>query len=476
MKSTDIVVSFDSERLGYGRVILRNPHRLGIPRGITAIYGVNGSGKTTLATIMEKGRFAYGNRLSFAEGITKVKMLSFSDIHTLSGMEVQYYHQRMEATMNDYVPSVRDIMGDKITSQEWRGLCATLGVDNLEQKKVNYLSSGELRKLLIINALLDHPDLLILDNPYIGLDAASRLVFDNAMKALRDSGLSVVLAVCDRADIPAYADALLTMDGCSLTSLITSPAEIEAFRNEVLPYDFDPASLPLSTHSSVMQHDVAFAIRDGHIRYGDKVIFQHLDWQVRRGECWALKGRNGSGKSLLLSMVCGDNPQAYANDIILFDRKRGSGESIWEIKDCIGYVSPEMQLYFKSGASVLGIVIEGMRNSLNRYRRPSEEETALATKWLELLGIDHLAERRFNELSSGEQRLTLVARAMIRQPALLVLDEPLHGLDASHKRRILDIADTLHRRNNSSLIFVTHYDNETPACVSKTKVLGEVLI
>ena len=87
------------------------------------------------------------------------------------------------------------------------------------------------------------------------------------------------------------------------------------------------------------------------IRYGDRTILKELDWTVRRGEKWALSGENGAGKSTLLSLVCADNPQSYACDISLFGRKRGTGESIWEIKKHIGYVSPEMhRAYLKKSA------------------------------------------------------------------------------------------------------------------------------
>ncbi|MDE6443846.1 MAG: ATP-binding cassette domain-containing protein, partial [Muribaculaceae bacterium] len=194
-------------------------------------------------------------------------------------------------------------------------------------------------------------------------------------------------------------------------------------------------------------------------------IIRDENWEIHKGDCWALTGKNGSGKSLLLSMVCADNPQGYANDIVLFDRKRGSGESIWEIKDAIGYVSPEMQLFFKSGSNVREIVMQGLRNSLNRYRKPSSEELEVADRWLSLLSISHLADRLFSNLSTGEQRLVLVARAMIKQPELLVLDEPLHGLDPKNKNIVKTLVDGMLRRNGTTLIYVTHYNSEIPSCV-----------
>ena len=465
------LISFESPRLGYGKVQLSNPHFLGIPEGVTVIAGDNGSGKTTLATILEKGRYAYGNRLRFLNEKMRVKMLSFTDIHSLSGMEVQYMAQRMEASMNDYVPTVSDILGEKAESPRWKTLCDSLSLKDILDKKVNFLSSGELRKLLIINALLDDPDIHILDNPYIGLDVASRAEFDETMKSLRNNGKGIVLSICDLADIPDYTDSVLLMKKKVIETLLTDKGEIETLKNTQNPSATPQISLPERPDSKILSYDVAFAIRDGHIRYGDRQIFKNVNWVIKRGECWALAGKNGSGKSLLLSMICADNPQGYANDITLFDRKRGSGESIWEIKDAIGYVSPEMQLFFKSGSSVREIVMQGLRNSLERYRPTTQMELELADKWLEILGISHLAERKFTDLSSGEQRLVLVGRAMIKQPELLVLDEPLHGLDRDNKQRINNLVDQMMRRNGTSLIYVSHYDSEIPDCVTNIHTL-----
>lgn len=473
MIDKEYIIGFESDRLGYGNVVLQNPHHLGIVGGVTVVLGENGSGKTILGTILEKGRYAYGNRLRFADDKMKVKMLSFTDIHTLSGMEVQYFEQRMEATMNDLVPTVADVMGDKINNPQWNVLTDSLALRDVLSKKVNYLSSGELRKLLLINALIEQPDVLILDNPYIGLDVASRAEFDATINKVVAGGVSVVMLLCDGSDIPDYTNAVIVMNQCVISSLHTEHKEIEWLRCNIADDDFKPDDIPPrhEINDKIADHEVTFQIRDGHVRYGEREILRGLNWCVRHGECWSLTGPNGSGKSLLLSLICADNPQAYANDITLFDRRRGSGESVWEIKDCIGYVSPEMQLYFRSSSTVLEIVVQGMRNSLNKFKPVSEDENVEARKWLALLGIERLTDRRFAELSAGEQRLVLVARALIKQPPLLVLDEPLHGLDGARKRRVKSIIDALVRRNDSSLIFVTHYDSELPTCITHTKRL-----
>ena len=472
--ASDYIIRFESLRLGYGKVILENSNFSGIPAGITAIVGPNGSGKTTLATIIEKGRYAYGNRLGFEDHIQKVKLLTFTDIHAFTGIDVQHHTQRLESTANEYVPTVSDIFREKITSNSWADISSVFALKDVESKKINYLSSGELRKLLIINSLLEHPDLLILDNPYIGLDYKSRNELDLAIQGLKAKGLSVILLLCDYRDIPTYSDALIELHDCVIGSPIIGYSNIAKRVDEQIAAEtrIDVSELPLARPLSKPDAKIAFSINDGHARYGDKVIFEDINWIIHKGECWALTGPNGSGKSLLLSMVCADNPQGYANDIVLFDRKRGTGESIWEIKDAIGYVCPEMQLYFRSNDTVKEIIIQGLRNSLNRYRSSTPAERIIAEEWIKLLDISTIESRKFNELSSGEQRIVMLARALIKQPDLLVLDEPLHGLDYVHKKRILDIITSLVQRNGISLIYVSHYESEIPSCVTHRMTIG----
>lgn len=469
MNIQDYIVTFESPRLGYGKVVIKETEGKGIRKGITAIYGNNGSGKTTLGTILEKGRYAYGNRLDFLGNDPRIKMLSFSDIHSLSGMEAQYFAQRMESTMNDMVPTVADVLGKKINDPNFELLSESFNLHNIKDKRINYLSSGELRKLIIINALLEKPDVLILDNPYIGLDDWSRDELNNMMSEMREKGISIVLLLCDLEDIPGFADHILYLSRCILSDETVSKPLIEDTNGN------DNIIIPEKITAGNVKCEVAFEIKDGHIRYADKQIMKGFDWKIRSGERWVLTGPNGCGKSLLLSMICADNPQGYSNDITLFDKKRGSGESIWEIKDNIGYVSPEMQLFFKSNSNVRDIIAQGLRNSLNRYTKIKPEEYELTEEWISLLGIREIAERKFNELSAGEQRLVLLARALIKQPSLLVLDEPLHGLDSANKHRIKKIIDKIVEKNKSTLIFVTHYKTEIPECVTHTKKLTKLL-
>jgi len=466
MTHDNYIIEFLSPVLCFGPVRLQGAEGLGIPAGITAVTGPNGAGKTTLGYVIERGRYGFGNRLRFAREDMRVKMLAFTDIHSFTGVDVLRYDQRLESSENEYVPTVGEIFGEAMARDTWRDMSRRLALSGVAEKRINYLSSGELRKLLIINALLSDPDILVLDNPFIGLDAPSRGELREALVSLRDRGLHIVLLLCDAGEVPEGTDAVLAMDGCRFTGLTAVPA----YGNVASPAPAGTLVLP-EAPEAVPDHEIAFSIHDGHAGYGGRDIFSGIDWEVRRGERWMLTGPNGSGKSLLLSMVCGDNPQAYANDIVIFDHRRGSGESIWDIKNNIGYVCPEMQLYFRSRLPVNGIVIEGMRPVLERYRPHTERERAIADAWLGCLGISRLAGRDFATLSSGEQRMVLLARAFSRQPAMLVLDEPFQGLDPVNKERVCRVIDAMVSARGSSLIFVTHYPDELPSCVTKCKSL-----
>jgi molybdate transport system ATP-binding protein len=207
------------------------------------------------------------------------------------------------------------------------------------------------------------------------------------------------------------------------------------------------------------------------IRYGERTILKDLDWTVRKGEHWSLSGQNGSGKSTLLSLVCADNPQGYACDISLFGHQRGSGESIWDIKRCIGYVSPEMHRSYKQNIPAIQIVASGLKDSVGLYIRATNEEKAQCRHWMDVFGIGYLAERNFLQMSSGEQRLVLLARAFVKEPDLLILDEPLHGLDDVNRKMVKDIVDDYCRDPQKTLIYVTHYQEELPRCIDHSLYL-----
>ena len=193
-----------------------------------------------------------------------------------------------------------------------------------------------------------------------------------------------------------------------------------------------------------------------------------------KGDILGIVGQNGSGKSTLLSLVCADNPQSYACDISLFGHKRGSGESIWDIKKHIGYVSPEMHRSYRQNIPAIEIVASGLKDTVGLYTRPTEQEKEQCRKWLNIMGISHLENRRFMEMSSGEQRLLLLARAFVKEPDLLILDEPLHGLDDQNRQMVKNLVDSYCENPMVTLIYVTHYQEELPQCIDHSLYLSSI--
>jgi molybdate transport system ATP-binding protein len=436
-----------------------------------AVIGPNGCGKTILADLLQQryalkeGTVASGMKGKIHE---TVRSIAFKDIHSLSANRNVYYQQRWHATETDEFPTVAKLLGN--TSGRMYGKIKD--VFNIEadlSKRIIHLSSGELRKFLIIRALAAEPELLILDNPLIGLDAESRgILTDTLERMIHISNLQVVLLLSNPDDIPRMITHVLPVldRRCHPSMTAAGFAANKALQAELfrLPRK-QPVQLPQAAGASL--HQITVGMKHVSVTYGSRMILKDVDWIVRNGEKWSLYGPNGSGKSLLLSLIYADNPQAYAQSITLFDRKRGTGESIWDIKKRIGYVSPEIHLYCMENLPALDLVCSGFFDTIGLCRKCSGEQKETACQWMQLLGIGHLKARSFLTLSSGEQRLTLLARAFVKDPDLLILDEPLHGLDISNKQLVTQIIDRFCKRKHKTLIYVTHYMHELPACITK---------
>lgn len=472
MAKNDVLLTAVSEKLQYMGRAVRNPHQFSILRGnCYAFIGENGSGKTTLGKIIEKGWNICTNVIHGDKKSLTISNIEFSDIHSLTGSNVAYYQQRFEATQNDEIPTVEDIIKDRIPADKWNELCDRLSLRDILHKRVNFLSSGELRKFLIINLFSSIPDILIIDNPYIGLDAPSRDLFNELIRSITAEGTAVILLLCNPIDIPSYCDYILPMKDMVIGEMKPAGEYSEEELNALFSQSGSVDDMPIACDCGQVDFSTAIELDNCNVSYGKNVILRNVSWKVNAGEKWALLGANGSGKSTLLSLVYADNPQSYRNDITLFDHRRGSGESIWDIKRRIGYISPEMHLYFNDAADLLTVVATGFFDNVGCFRRPNDEQKAVAMQWLKAMGIEKLATRRFPTLSSGEQRLALIARTLLKNAPLLILDEPLHGLDMAKKTLVAKAIKRIAEQPGMSLIYVTHYAHEIPACITHTKKL-----
>lgn len=407
-----------------------------------ALVGENASGKSRLASV-------------FA-GRNGAKYITFRDSYGSYGDRNFFMQQRWNLfTLEGDPPSVGEALHqDAAESKDPEAalrrveeLTALFSMEPLLDKPLVTLSSGELRKYQLTRALLGGPEILVVDNPYIGLDPRTRGLLTELLTALSGS-MTLVLVLSRPAEIPPFITHVIPVED----GKAGEKEPREAYLDRVLP----PAVIRL---------------RNVTIRFGERVILNSLNWTVREGEHWALTGANGSGKSTLLSLINADNPQAYAHDIELFGRPRGTGETIWDIKRRIGFVSPELHRAFRQDATALNIVTSGHFDTEGLFRKPSEEQREIARHWMEEFGIGDLADRPFLRLSSGEQRLCLVARAFVKDPPLYILDEPLQGLDEPQRRRVKILLDHYCGAPGKTLVMVTHYPEEYPGCIDHSLTL-----
>ena len=342
-------------------------------------------------------------------------------------------------------------------------------MEHLLDKYIILLSSGELRKFKLASTLFADPRVLIMDNPFIGLDAETRDQLKELLKVLSaERALQIILVLSKTDDIPDFITHIVEVKDMVVLPKVTREEYLENLAPipaHVLDEERAQAIIDLPYKTEEYHTQEVVKMNKVSIRYGKRTILKELDWTVMNGERWALSGQNGAGKSTLLSLVCADNPQSYACDIALFGNSRGSGESIWDIKKHIGYVSPELHRAYRRDISAIRIVASGLKDSVGLYVKPTGDDLEKCKFWMHIFGLDELEDRTFLKMSSGEQRLILLARAFVKDPELLILDEPLHGLDNTNRRLVKDVIETFCKRDNKTMIMVTHYKEELPACI-----------
>jgi molybdate transport system ATP-binding protein len=466
--------------------ILRNPElRFEVPVSFDlhpqqhwAVVGPNGAGKTTFANMLTGKLPLAGGSISYriagdALLYEKIKMVSFRSMCSLADSRHLYYQQRWQSAAGE-TPLVRDLVEKSGEKEAVNKLVALFGIEDLLDKNIICLSSGELRKYLLVNTLKSIPKVLILDNPYVGLDEKSRALLNDLLVQLAQKGdMQLMLILSNPNEIPDMVTHVLPflhmrcLPGVSRADFLADKKLHATLFARPKAYILPPVqATPDATYATALD------MRNVHIRYGAHTILEDLSWQIKRGEKWALLGPNGAGKSTLLSLICGDNPQAYANDFSLFGKKRGSGESIWDIKKHIGYTSPELLLYYRDNLACIDVVCSGFFDHVGLHRTCTLQQRQAAWQWMEVFGAAHLREKSFLKISFGEQRLVMLARTFVKNPELLILDEPMHGLDLPNRERVAQITETFCEQRSKTLIYVTHYFNEVPKCIANHKNLA----
>ncbi len=464
-----------------------------------AIIGKSGSGKSALLQTIA-GRFNItGGEIKYIffddflarrpvndDNLTHHKLIALVEskhhFRNLSNTTEFYYQQRYNSsdsedalTVEEYLRQIK-VIDDAHTYWTFDKVIITLNLTALRNKQLIKLSNGETKRLMLAAALLKNPAILLLDNPLTGLDIQTRAAFNTILNEITASGISVVMATSPH-EIPDSITHIAALDNGSITQVIEK-------------VDFNPGLFIEDTSTKIDRDKLSALLNNAdkphyshivqmnhvHIKYGDKVIQDNVNWQILPSERWALLGPNGAGKSTLLSLINGDNPQAYANDIILFDKKRGTGESIWDIKKKIGFVSPELHQYFPTDNSCLQVIESGYYDTLGLFRPSQKAKADAALSWMQALEIDQYARHLLKNIPASAQRLCLLARALIKNPDLLIFDEPCQGMDDHQQNHFKQVVNTICELSPVTLIYVTHYQHEIPDSVTKVLRLDKGIV
>jgi len=469
------------------------------------ITGENGSGKSAIAQALAGGlavasRAASngaGNRLPAPSSVALISFERQRDV-----LFDERYHDDGEFVEGGIDPgtSARDfILGRKRGTRAASApppspparldeLVRRLGIDSVLGRGLKYLSTGEIRKVLLCRELLREPAWLVFDEPYEGLDSATRLELARELDrlvgaSLTNASATRVLIISDRYEhVPQGTTHVLHVEARKV-AFAGARAEFEA---RGIPHELRGLSAreseslgqalaetleeqaqtkaPEAARNSPSRELVA--LRNVTVSYAERRVLDRLNLEIARGEHTLVRGPNGCGKTTLLNLINGDNPQVYANDVTICGMKRGSGESVWDVKKKLGQVSYALHVEYayRCQANLIECILSGFYDSIGLYQEPGFAEIHAAERWLGVVGMLALRALPFTQLSYGEQRVALILRAVIKQPPLLILDEPCHGLDPRHRSEVLTIADYIGRHTDSTLLYVTHDPEEVLGC------------
>jgi molybdate transport system ATP-binding protein len=397
----------------------------------------------------------------------------------LSNTRDFYYQQRFNSSDSEDALTVQQHLGS-ISGNDgiWniKKVISTFHLEQLLHEQIIKLSNGETKRLLIASALIKNPEIITLDHPLTGLDTKTRKELSDMLLQIAASGTMVIMAT-NPTEIPD-----------AITHVAVMQYDNVIFNGEKSKYDpshynfgqtlqIDQTALKdLISFSIFKSYSSIIKMTNVNVEYDGRKILHNINWHVKQGERWALTGPNGAGKSTLLSLVNGDNPQAYANDIILFDRKRGSGESIWDIKKQTGFVSPELYQYFPTDSSCLHVIESGFYDTVGLFRPTDPEKEAVCIRWMKLMNIEKFAHSLFSVVPSSAQRLCLLARAIVKNPTLLILDEPTQGLDLSQQQFFTHLIDEICSQSDVTVVYVSHYEHHIPKAVNKRIQLNNGMV
>lgn len=473
------------------------------------VLGPNGSGKTSLvkaiAGILPSagGRIVFSpsedrdgefaprkNRIGFASAEAHRKIFERESLTE----EIRHFtgDSSKVLTTSDFVLNrSENIEAAPAISAELSRMSAEFDMQATLEKSVSALTSGEINKILILKALIYQPQVLILDEIFNGLDQRSKASVAQLIRDLIRKGLQVIL-ITHRIDeiLPEISHVLvMTKDGVQQSG----PKE-EVLRSNVLQriYRIDSSLLDPEAQkftktgpnqvgrrpNRVSKNRKRFGTKliemtDVNVQYGQRFVLKNVNWTIYKGENWIVCGPDGSGKTTLLKLITGENLQAYANDIFLFGQKKGSGESVWEIKKKIGWIASDLQAKYPANIKGMDVVCSGFFDSVGLYRTATVAQKKQAERTIRSLGIQDLIEKVYGGLSHGQKQMLLIARALVKSPPLLLLDEPCAGLDFYNREKMIEIIDYIGNHTETTIVYATCDDYDTLSCVDRQLILKE---
>lgn len=477
----ELIVAKNISIQRFGKTIFPNTSFTILKGDQLFIAGKNGAGKTSFLKGISKQLHISDGQINFPEFEKQkaknpnlilssyITMVDFNLYHYLPNYLETFYQQRFHACETDVFPTViefllneRNIFIEKPANNPsllhkidyWLRL---FNIEFLVNSSVITLSNGECKRLLLIKALLKSPEILIFDNPYIGLDTEGKKTINQVFEQLKNHGQTMIFAEAEN-NYPSLCNTFWNLENEQTLSIINQNKLTRISNNT------DFANLTNDTNDA----KIIVELRNIKLNYNNKSVFNELNWTIKEGEKWHLEGKNGTGKSSLMSFIYADHPQVYANNIFLFGKKRGQGETIWEIKQNIGYLSPELYLQFLKPYSCLEIVASGLSENKAIDRNYNEAEQEKAFTLLKNYNLLHKSSVSFLQISSGEQRIMLLLRALIKSPKLLILDEPFQGIDFENQNISLNLITEYFSKNPlSSLILITHQSDFKWSIINK---------
>ena len=430
------------------------------------IQGPVASGKTMLLkTLNGTARVVEGDFNIFDNG---KELIRFDFFNTTSIVEFaksgkyfnpgnHFYQQRYHHNMEDVgaksitVGELLKIRGVALKNDGTTPFVDTNLIHKLHDKRLIQLSSGQRRKLQLVLSIRDSPEVLLLDQPYLGLDTNNRKSLNEWLWQIASKHNLQLIMVADKRDAPPWIERRIVLPH----SKVGKSRQNRELGSSWKKHKYRNPSIPLIELQGV------------EIKYQHEKVLNDLNWKVKPGERIAIVGKNGAGKSTLISLLNADNPKAYSNYIKIFGTRRGDGDSIWDVKSRIGFISPEMHLYFTERMSCYKVIATGFFDTKFMLRKLTKSEELAIESLAEYFEFTHLLKRDYQRISLGEQKIILFIRALVKKPELLLMDEPYQGFDQEYILRSNRLLNLMASQLNTTIIFITHHKEEIPDCVSK---------